>query len=268
MGTVLDSAQRFAEMSHGKTRYFDLGSGEPVILLHGVGYTAGANSWYRNIEALSASNRVLAVDFVGWGLGDRLEQAYSFGYLVDFVREFQDALGLPSSHIVGHSMGGWIASLFAYESPQRVDKLVLVASGGVANRTLPSMTEFQPPTREQVRERVAATPGLSEAEAGDWAEYDWANTQAPGALDSYRRILAHMNNMETRNRYNTVRRLPRIAAETLVVWGTKDATNAFELGEQTAQLVPNARLASFDCGHMLPQEVPEGFNAALAEFLG
>ena len=119
MSEMLDASERFVELSHGRTRYFDCGEGAPTILLHGVGYSAGGTSWYRNI----------APDFVGWGTGDRLEQGYSFAYLVDFVREFQDALGLASTHVVGHSMGGWIASLFAYESPNRVDRLALTASG-------------------------------------------------------------------------------------------------------------------------------------------
>jgi pimeloyl-ACP methyl ester carboxylesterase len=100
---------------------------------------------------------VLAPDFVGWGLGDRLDREYSFAYLVDFVREFQDALDLTRTHVVGHSMGGWIATLPAYESPQRIDRLVLVASGGAATRTLHSMTSFQPPTREQIETQLRNT---------------------------------------------------------------------------------------------------------------
>src|SRR5487761_482472 len=149
MSTILDESERFVELSHGRTRYFDAGSESPTILLHGVGFSAGGTSWYRNIARLSEGLRVIAVDFVGWGLGDRLEQGYSFAYLVDFVREFQDAIGLASSNIVGHSMGGWIASLFAYESPERVNKLVLSASGGAATRTIAQMTEFQPPSKDE-----------------------------------------------------------------------------------------------------------------------
>ena len=76
------------------------------------------------------------------GARDRLDIEYSFAYIVDFVREFQDALGIERSNIVGHSMGGWLASLFAYESPNRVNKLVLVGSGGTRTRNDSSMTSF------------------------------------------------------------------------------------------------------------------------------
>ncbi|HVB00240.1 MAG TPA: alpha/beta hydrolase [Acidimicrobiales bacterium] len=266
MSEILDSAERFVQLSHGRTRYFDVGGGAPTILLHGVGFSAGGTSWYRNIEQLSESLRVIAVDLVGWGVGDRLEQGYSFAYLVDFVREFQDALGLGSSNIVGHSMGGWIASLFAYESPERVDRLALTASGGTATRTLAQMTEFQPPTKEATYERIVALPGISEAEARDWTEYDWTNIQTPDALGSYRKILANMNVAETRSRYNTLRRLPLISARTLVAWGTHDEVNDITLGQKTAELIPDARLVTFDCGHMVPHEAPAELNEALLEF--
>jgi pimeloyl-ACP methyl ester carboxylesterase len=266
MSEFLDASERMVELSHGRTRYFDAGEGTPTVLLHGVGFSAGATSWYRNIEALSAGVRVLAVDFVGWGVGDRLEQGYSFAYLVDFVREFQDALGISKSNIVGHSMGGWIASLFAYESPERVARLALTASGGVATRTLSQMTEFQPPSKEQTLARISSLEGLSLEDATDWTEYDWANMQAPSALESYRKILANMNVAETRSRYNTLRRLPLIEAETLVAWGVNDEVNAYELGERTAELIPRAKLVTFDCGHMVPQERPSELNSALLEF--
>ncbi len=266
MSEILDRSERFVQLSHGRTRYFDVGTGAPTILLHGVGFTAGATSWYRNIEQLSAGLRVIAVDFVGWGVGDRLEQGYSFAYLVDFVREFQDALGIDSSNIVGHSMGGWIASLFAYESPQRVDRLALTASGGTATRTLAQMTEFEPPAKEDIYARIAALPGISESEARDWTEYDWTNIQTPGALESYRKILANMNVAETRSRYNTLRRLPRISAPTLVAWGTHDEVNDLSLGQKTAELIPDSRLVTFECGHMVPHEAPSELNEALLDF--
>ena len=150
-------AEKYVELSHGKTRYLEAGSGEPIILLHGVDFAAGGDRFKFVMEPLSQRFRTIAPDFLGWGLGDRFPGEYSFAYLVDFVRELQDGLGLESSHILGHSMGGWVATLFGYESPDRVKKLVLVAAGGVAPRTLRSMTEFKPPTRDEVRDMLKRT---------------------------------------------------------------------------------------------------------------
>ena len=120
--------EHFVELLHGKTRYFEMGSGKALILLHGVGYTSGATSWLKNIEALSQRFRVLAPDMLGWGTGGRVQRHLAFPYLVEFLRQFQDALSIERSHLVGHSLGGWVSQIFSYESPQRVEQLVLVAS--------------------------------------------------------------------------------------------------------------------------------------------
>ena len=149
--TLENADEKYVEMSHGTTRYIDAGEGYPTILLHGVGYAEGAHNWFLNIGPLSQRLRVIAVDALAWGKGEGwLQQEYSFAYLVDFLREFQDALGLERTNLVGHSMGGWIASLFGYESPHRLNKLVLVASGGAMPRQLRSMVEFKPPTRDEI----------------------------------------------------------------------------------------------------------------------
>ena len=268
MAIATGIAEKYVELSHGRTRYLEAGTGEPTILLHGVGFTAGGDSWFLNIAPLAEKVRILALDFVGWGLGDRLDLEYSFAYLVDFVREFQDALGIEKSNMVGHSMGGWIASLFAYESPERVNKLVLVASGGTATRTLPSMTGFKPPARDDLRARLEKTVKAPGVDLDKLADEQAERANIPGAVEAYQKILNHMNNGLTRSRYNTLRRLPFIKAPTLVVWGRQDSTNALEMGENTAKLVPNAKLVVIDdCEHFIPTEKPDEFNKALLEFL-
>jgi pimeloyl-ACP methyl ester carboxylesterase len=261
--------ERYVTLSHGRTRYFEAGEGAPVILLHGVGFTAGGDSWFLNVGPLSQGLRVLAPDFLGWGTGDRLPIGYSFAYLVDFVREFQDALGLEKSHIVGHSMGGWIATVFAYESPDRVDKLVLVGAGGVAPRTLHSMTSFQPPTRDQLRGQLESRIKKEGVDLETLLDQQVAIAGQPGAVESYQLILDHMNNGATRQRYNTVRRLPRIRAKTLIVWGDGDTTNSPDMAEALHQGIAGSKLVMLkDCGHFVPTERPDEFNRAVGEFLG
>ena len=265
--TIDNADERFVEMSHGTTRYIEAGEGYPTLLVHGVGYTEGAHNWFLNIGPLSERLRVIAVDALAWGKGEGwLRQEYSFAYLVDFLREFQDALGLERTNLVGHSMGGWLASLFAYESPHRLHKLVLVASGGAMPRQLRSMVEFQPPSRDEIlenlRSRVTADVDLEAL-----ADYQDALARNPERLAAYQRVLNHMNNMETRNRYNTVRRFPHIQVPTLVVWGTNDAVNAYEMGKMTHEGIPGSQMATFDCGHFIPTEAPGQLNEALLDFL-
>ena len=266
--TIPNAEEKLAEMSHGTTRYIEAGSGYPTILIHGVNYTGGAHEWFLNIGPLSSKLRVIAIDALAWGKGKGfLQQEYSFAYLVDFIREFQDVLGLEKTNIVGHSMGGWLASLFAYESPHRVNKLVLVASGGAMPRQLKSMVEFQPPSRDDLLKTLRGRVRAEGVDMEALADYHYALCDDSDRLDTYRRVLAHMNNMETRSRYNTVRRFPHIDLPTLVVWGRDDQTNALEMGEMTHKGIKGSKMVVFDCGHGVPTEAPDQINEALLEFL-
>lgn len=264
----LQEMERHVTLSHGDTRYFECGAGPALILLHGVGFTAGGSNWLFNLRGLAKNRRVIAPDFLGFGTGGRLQQGFSFAYLVDFVREFQDALDLDQSDIVGHSMGGWVASLLAYESPDRVDRLVLVAAGGVATRTPAMMQRFEMPEKEAFPRSVAERLAVPLEAVGPLAELEWQTAVSPGALDAYRRLLAHMTDQETRVRYETRRRLPRVKAETLVLWGKDDKVNDLSMGETIAGLIPKATLQVLPCGHAVPTEAAQMMNEAVLAFLG
>lgn len=263
------AAEGWVELSHGRTRYLRLGSGSPVLFLHGVGFTDGAESWAGSLERLAPTHDAIAVDLLGWGDGDRLEARYSFAYLVDFVREFQDALGLRSCHVVGHSMGGWIASLLAYESPGRVDRLVLVGSGGTMTRPLATMSRFEPPgSPEEILRALIDERGYpDDAATAALARARFQRALEPGYVEAYRRILEHMTDPVHRARYNTVRRLPLISAPTLVIWGRHDTVNDVAMGRRTADLVAGSELVVLDCGHFPATQAPEEFHGAVERFL-
>ena len=264
---VAASHDRSVDLSHGRTHYLEAGEGPPVILLHGVSFALGANAWLANIDGLASGLRVVAPDFPGWGPGGQLELGYSFGYLADFVREFQDALGLEKSHIVGHSMGGWVASVLAYESPQRVGRLVLVASGGMATRPLAAMSTWQPPGEQDIR---LALSGLEQAgiDIAPLVKERVDLARDPRRTERFRRIMEHMTHPETRRRYHLSRRLPHIPNETLILWGADDAVNDVDMGRATQRLIPHAELRIFDrTGHNIPTEAPHEFNRAVLGFL-
>lgn len=256
-----------ARLSHGVTRYLAAGAGDPVILLHGVSFLAGGDSWLLNIGPLASRFRVLAPDFLGWGPGDQLGLGYSFAYLVDFVREFQDALGLRRSHVVGHSLGGWIASLLAYESPARVERLVLVASGGLATRNLAQMTEWSPPTPEAVRDSVAAVEAAG-IDTRRMVQERLERARDRDRVENFRKIMAHMTEPRSRRRYHLARRLPFVESPTLILWGADDPVNSAELSKEAHRLIAGSRLTVFPGrGHGLPTECPKEFNDAVLSFL-
>ncbi|MCL6592620.1 MAG: alpha/beta hydrolase [Alicyclobacillus sp.] len=259
--------ERHVTLSHGSTYYLEAGAGEPVILLHGVPIWAGGDCWMPNLPALAEHYHVFAPDFVGWGKGDRLPVEYSFAYLADFVREFQDALGISPAHVIGHSMGGWVASVLAYESPQRLRSLVLVGSGGVSTRTLATMTQFQPPTLAEIQRHMEQTVHSPWVDVQAWAKTAHERIQSPGVVEAYTRILAHMNNPVHRARYNTQRRLPHISCPVLVVWGDHDQVNDLSLGQRIHELIPHSEMVVLPGGHFLPSEAPDAFNQCVLDFL-
>jgi len=263
--------EKFAQMSHGRTRYWEAGAGDPLILLHGAGLNSGCENWALAMGPLSERFRCLAIDCLNWGTGDILDQEFSFAYLVDHIREFMDVLGVDSANVIGHSMGGWLVTLLSYESPNRVRKVVNVAGGGQATRPLQNMVEFQVPPPERIREhytRLAAASGGAFS-VDELAAPFIAKRDLPGHGEAFAKVMRHMTNPLTRQRYNTLRRLPFITAPTLVIWGRDDQVNSLEeLGEPLARGIPGAKLIVYDnTGHAVPWEQPERFAADVLEFL-
>jgi pimeloyl-ACP methyl ester carboxylesterase len=263
--------EKYAQMSHGRTRYWEAGTGEPVILLHGAGWNSGCENWALAMGPLSQRLRCLAIDCLNWGTGDVFDQEFSFAYLVDHIREFMDVTGVDRANFVGHSMGGWLVTLLSYESPDRVKRVVNVAGGGQATRPLQNMVEFQVPTPERIREHYAR---LASASGGvftvdELAAPFIAKRELPGHGEAFAKVMRHMTNPLTRQRYNTLRRLPFIKAPTLVIWGRDDQVNSLEeLGEPLARGIPGARLIVYDgTGHAVPWEQPQRFATDVLEFL-
>lgn len=263
--------EKYAQMSHGKTRYWEAGTGTPTILIHGAGWNSGCENWSLAMGPLSKRLRVLAMDCLNWGPGDVLDAEFSFAYLVDHVREFMDVLGIDQANVVGHSMGGWILTLLSYESPNRVRKAVNVAGGGAATRPLQNMVDFKVPEPEQIRAQFSR---LADASGGqldleELAAPYIAKREMPGHGEAFAKVMRHMTNPLTRQRYNTLRRMPFITVPTLVVWGRDDAVNKLdETGIPTAEGIPNAKLVVYDhTGHSVPWEQPQRFASDVLEFL-
>ena len=261
--------EKFLEMSHGKTRYFEAGTGYPTLLLHGAGFLSGADNWLGVMPGLSRNLRCLAFDSLNWGPGDIFDQEFSFAYQVDHIREFMDLLGIEKANVVGHSMGGWLATLFGYESPNRINKLVLVAAGGTATRPLTTMVDWQPPAEETVRTQIgnrlnAAPEGIDKQHVLQQYLDKLADPQQTGG---FAKVMKHMTNPMTRQRYNTLRRLPHIPVPTLVLWGRDDKTNDVSMAEDLHKGIKGSKLVVFEAtGHGVPQEKPADFVREVLDF--
>ena len=131
---------------HGYRRaYVRAGSGPALLLLHGLG--CDHTTWDPVIESLSRRYTVIAPDLLGHGESDKPRADYSVGGYANGMRDLLSVLGIDRVTVVGHSLGGGVAMQFAYQFPERTERLVLVAPGGFGPEVTPLI-------------RVVTTPGF------------------------------------------------------------------------------------------------------------
>jgi pyruvate dehydrogenase E2 component (dihydrolipoamide acetyltransferase) len=120
----------FVTTPFGRLRYARRGDGvHAIVLVHGFG--GDLDNWLFNIDALAGAGTVYALDLPGHGQSDKKLGEASLGWLASAVAAFMDAVGAPSAHLVGHSMGGAVAARVALDQPGRVKSLALIGSAGL-----------------------------------------------------------------------------------------------------------------------------------------
>ncbi|MET8871164.1 alpha/beta fold hydrolase [Nocardia sp. NPDC004604] len=263
-----------------KLRYHEAGSGPPLVLLHGSG--PGVSGWANfgaNLPVLAQHFRCLILDQPGFGASERPE-VYERNYLrisADAVVGLLDQLALPSVHLLGNSMGGAVATLVALEHGQRVDRLVLMAPGGVGVNVLgpePSegirrLLDF---TAEPTREQVLAwlrTMVFDEAVLTDeLVDNRLATAADPAAIAAIRDAYATFANPAFAEAVPLWARLRALHHEVLMLWGRDDRVTPVEGALLPSRQLPRADLRLFGrCGHWVQIERKDAFERAVIDFL-
>ena len=228
----LHAYEKFEMLSHARVRYFEAGEGESLLLLHGMGLNASADSFQFMFETLAQNYHVIALDFPGFGKSDRiLKHGPTFDVIVDSVRELIDRKALEKPNVLAHSAGGWFASILAYESPDRLGKLILIGTAGLniapaavaSTQAAPDLDSLTQANMNSVYEGSVFTAAMAEAVAAQMLEY----VSMPGALDSLKPLKAQMSNPDIRALYLLQRRLPHIKNPILMIWGSEDGMEPF-----------------------------------------
>lgn len=134
---------------HGHRRAFRrCGSGPVLLLLHGIGDSSEA--WVPLMPALAEHYTVIAPDLLGHGASDKPRADYSAAAYANGMRDLLDVLGVERATIVGHSLGGGVAAQIVYQYPQRCERLVLVAPGGIGREVTPLLRFLAAPYAELV----------------------------------------------------------------------------------------------------------------------
>jgi 2-hydroxy-6-oxonona-2,4-dienedioate hydrolase len=249
-----------------KIKYVDVGSGPAVVLLHGLG--GNSSNWAFNISALSAKYRVIAPDQIGFGRSDKPLINYRVGTYADFLDKLLDGLNVERATLVGNSMGGWIAALYAVKYPKRVERLVLVDAAGFAppkDLDLSTLSGLNPSTREQAR-YLAGLVFFNPLFKTD-AAVDATLAARISAGDGY--TIQSLIESIYRNEDMLDGKLSAVKQPVLIIWGRDDGlTPLAREGEKFRKEIPSAQFVVFDqCGHVPQVERAAEFNAAVLKFL-
>lgn len=262
----------------------EAGHGAPVVLLHGGGPGAnGLSNYSRNIEALSERFRVIVPDMPGYGRSTkRVDQNDPFRFLANSIRGLLDELGLERAHLVGNSYGGAAALRLALDTPDRVDRLVLMGPGGIGTtRGLPTdglkallgYYGDDGPSREKlerfIREYLVYDASVVTDEMVD-LRYEASLDPEAVANPPLRRPSGPLAPRTLwRMDFTRDAGLKELATPTLVIWGAEDKVNRPSGGPMLAKAIPTCELLEVpQAGHWVQWERADLFNETVLRFLG
>ena len=261
--------------TNGINLYYELhGNGPLLVLIPGLGYDGWMYS--RMIPGLAEQFQVISIDNRGSGLSDKPAGPYTAQILAADVIGLLDEFGAAKAHIVGHSMGGFIAQALAIDYPERVDKLVLSATnfGGphhipITPPAMAVLTDVSGDPIERLRRGIAIStaPGFAESNAEfveSWVQYRIAHPIDPAGYQAQLAIglglLSETASFE--------HKLGRVTAPTLLLFGEHDVVVPPGNAELLAAKLPHARVEILpNAGHVFPFETPEAANRAITRFL-
>jgi pimeloyl-ACP methyl ester carboxylesterase len=247
-----------------RCRVLEGGSGAPVVFFHGAGGLLRENPY---LDGLAQRYHVYAPEWPGYGdsTGEELLED-----MLDFALhgwDLVDALGLSRPHLAGHSMGGMIAAEMACLAPRDLGKLALVAPAGLwmDAQPIPDIFAMLP---YQLAEVLFHDPAKGQALLTGGADLSDMEALKEFYIGSQRRLsMAGKILFPIPNR-RLSKRLYRLTAPTLVVWGAADRLIVPAYAELWKAMIPGARVVTVDnAGHMLPYEQPDALVRALSEFL-
>jgi pimeloyl-ACP methyl ester carboxylesterase len=253
----------------GELHWESTGSGDPVLMIMGLGLSGGA--WWRTVPVLARRLRVITYDNRGVGRSRSLVHSYTTEAMADDAVSVLDAAGIERAHVYGFSLGGMVAQELALRHGERVRSLVLGATSPGGPRAVAPDA--------QVLEFFRRRPHMRQADAARASvPFNYGprcRREHPERIaEDLRRRLEHefpeqayRAQLWAAALHNAHRRLRRIDVPTLVVHGRRDRMIPLANAEQLAAAIPGATLRVLaDCGHLYPTEQPE-IDAAIAGFL-
>ena len=253
--------------NQGARIYWDeQGSGEPLVLISGLGTTSRA--WYRSRPVFAKSYRTLALDNRGVGSSDVPPGVYSISLMASDVIAVLDAAGVADAHVFGASMGGMIAQELALQYPERMRSLILgcTAAGGAhavqpAPEALEALTRLGMTAEES---NAVFAPFLYDAHTPrERIDEDMAIR-----LQWFPSPLGYVGQLQGISSWEAYSRLSQISAPTLIIHGEADTLIPAANARIIAKRIAGAKLVLIpQAGHVFWTDQPEATHRAVLEFL-
>ena len=268
---------------HGHRRAFvKTGSGPVVLLLHGL--ACDHSTWDPVIERLSRRFTVIAPDLLGHGESDKPRADYSVGGYANGMRDLLTVLGVDKATVVGHSFGGGVAMQFAYQFPERTERLLVVGSGGLGPEVHPGIRAITTPGFHELM-GVLTLPGLRHLGVAGMRVLGAVGGRQTRDFDEAARIFDALKDPATRHATRHVARAVvdwkgqiitmadraylTEAMPMCVVWGRDDQVIPVRHSDAVAALAPHARVEVIpDAGHFPHKDHPDRFCEVLEDFVG
>ncbi|KPI14682.1 hypothetical protein OK074_2226 [Actinobacteria bacterium OK074] len=266
---------------HGYRRAYRMaGQGPVLVLIHGIGDSSA--TWADVIPDLARTHTVIAPDLLGHGASDKPRGDYSVAGYANGLRDLLTALGVESATLVGHSLGGGVAMQFAYQFPERTERLILVSAGGVGREVIPVLRAVSVPGAELMLSALRL-PGmrlqvglfarlmkLLDTDLGqDAGELLTVVDALPDATSRSAFIRTLRAVVDWRGQAVTM--LDRCyltqGMPTMLLWGDRDSVVPVRHAYRAHEAMPGSRLEIFEgTGHFPFHSDPARFLALVEEF--
>jgi len=279
----VQSLIRFRDI-HGYWRAFRmLGSGPPLLLIHGIGDSS--ETWLPVIPELARRHTVIAPDLLGHGESAKPRADYAVAAYACGMRDLLSVLDVDQVTVVGHSLGGGIAMQFAYQFPDRCERLVLVGSGGIGQEVHPLLRLAAAPGAGLGLSMAASAPVRAAMRLAAPALRTAATGMRLGPDFEY--VLARYHGLRSRTARQAFLRTLRAGVDmrgqvitmldrcylaaalpTLIIWGRGDRVIPLRHARIAHEALPDSRLEVFDrSGHFPHRDEPGRFVAVVEDFL-
>jgi len=255
----------------------ELGSGPPLVLLHGL--ADSHRTWRMVTPQLARRFRVIMLDLPGHGLSARPEAPYTLPWYADTVAHWMDAIGLDRAHVCGHSYGGGIAQWMLLQHRRRIDRLALTATGGLGREvgavlrlaTLPLAGPVLHSPLFGAVSKLVMQWGFRALVGGDDQEIDRLArlNEAPNSGLAFHRTVSGCiglrgQHVQTWQHIDKLDSLPPLA----LFWGAPDTLIPVSHAHEAARRLGNVTVTVYpDCGHSPHLEAHERFVGDLLQFL-